>query len=138
MKRGFHKIASLLLAFLVLLSTISFTVEKHYCGRFLVDVAVFSKAKDCGMKMMDHTDSHEIELKKTSCCKDKITVIEGQDELKVSFDQIDLVQQLFVVSFFNSYKNLFLIQGEKRNSYKKYDPPELAQDIRILHETFLI
>ncbi|WP_299217931.1 hypothetical protein [uncultured Aquimarina sp.] len=138
MKKDFQKITSTLLACLVLLSTFSFTVEKHYCGRFLVDVAVFSKAKDCGMKMMGHSDDQNIQMKKKSCCKDEIIVLEGQDELKVSFDQIDFSQQVFIVSYLNSYINLFSLPEEKHLVSKEYSPPERVTDILILHETFLI
>ncbi len=138
MKTGFQKITSLLLACLVLLSTFSFTVEKHYCGRFLVDVAVFSKAKDCGMEMMDHSDDQNIEMKKKSCCKDEIIVLEGQDELKISFDQIDFPQQIFLISFLDSFRYLFSLPKEKHLIYEKYSPPERVIDLLILHETLLI
>ena len=118
MKRFFQKISSLLLASLVLISTFSFTVEKHYCGRFLVDVSVYSKAKDCGMDMMDHDDSSDDHVKKKSCCKDEIVVLEGQDELKVSFDQLEFSDQLFITSFFYSFADLFLFAKE-RSIYSK-------------------
>ncbi|WP_299260359.1 hypothetical protein [uncultured Aquimarina sp.] len=138
MKKVFQKITSILLACLVLLSTFSFTVEKHYCGRFLVDVAVFSKAKDCGMNMMSHSDDQSVRMQKKSCCKDEIIVLEGQDELKVSFDQIDFSQQGFIISYIHSYVNLFSLPEEKHLISKEYSPPERVTDILILHETFLI
>jgi len=50
MKRSFTKITSSLLALLVLLSTLSFTVESHYCGDFLVDVSYVGQADGCGME----------------------------------------------------------------------------------------
>ncbi|SEL64676.1 hypothetical protein SAMN04487910_2906 [Aquimarina amphilecti] len=138
MIKGLQKITSLLLACLVLLSTFSFTVEKHYCGRFLVDVAMFSKAKDCGMEMMDHIDDQNLEIKKKSCCKDEVIVFDGQDELKISFDQIDFPQQIFFVSFLNSYTNSLSLKKERHLIYEDYSPPERVPDILILHETFLI
>ncbi|WP_378178794.1 hypothetical protein [Aquimarina sp. SS2-1] len=137
MRKGFQKITCTVLAFLVLLSTVSFSVEKHYCGRFLVDVAVFSKAKDCGMNMMSHFDDQN-QVKKPSCCKDEIIIVKGQDELKTSFDHIAIPQQIFVASFFYSYIDLFSTGIRKNNFYKEYDPPEVVRDILILHETFLI
>ena len=50
MKKLVFKIASFLLAVLVCLSTLSFTVDKHYCGDFLVDVSFTGDASDCGME----------------------------------------------------------------------------------------
>ncbi len=138
MKKVFSKITSFILACFVLLSTLSFTVEKHYCGRFLVDVAVFSKAKDCGMNMMSHSDEQHTEAKKSPCCKDQIIVIEGQDELKTSFDQIDIPEQIVITSFFYSYVDLFSIKENTKTDYVEYAPPELVCDILLLHETYLI
>ena len=45
-----HKIFSLSMALLVLMSTVSVTIEKHFCGDHLVDVAIFSDAEKCGME----------------------------------------------------------------------------------------
>ena len=51
MKQFFYKIMSLAMAFVVLFSTMSFTVNMHYCGDTLVETAIFHKAKGCGMEM---------------------------------------------------------------------------------------
>ncbi|WP_455429473.1 HYC_CC_PP family protein, partial [Maribacter hydrothermalis] len=37
MKKFYHKILSVIMAFVVLLSTMSFTIDFHYCGDLLVD-----------------------------------------------------------------------------------------------------
>lgn len=39
------------MAFVVLFSTMSFTINMHYCGDTLVETAMFQKAKGCGMEM---------------------------------------------------------------------------------------
>ena len=46
------------LALLVLFSTVSFTIEKHFCGDILVDVAVFTEVEKCAM------EAEEIALEK--------------------------------------------------------------------------
>ena len=100
-RQTLHKIFSVSLALLVLFSTVSFTVEKHYCGDVLVDVSVFSEAENCGMEAME-------KLQKKSCCKDEVDVVEGQDELKISsFEDLDFEQQQFLVAFAYSYLNGF-------------------------------
>ena len=71
----------MLLALMVLFSTVSFTVEKHFCGDVLVDVSVFTDVEKCAMEAM------EMKQKK-SCCKDEVDVLKGQDELKFnSFEE---------------------------------------------------
>ena len=50
-KQIFHKISSFLMAIVVLFSTMSFTINMHYCGDNLVETVIFHKAKGCGMEM---------------------------------------------------------------------------------------
>ncbi|WP_408641377.1 HYC_CC_PP family protein [Salinimicrobium sediminilitoris] len=132
MKRLFQKSGSLIMAFLVLFSTVSFTVDKHFCGEILVDQAVFSEAKTCGMHG-DITTSAEDE-----CCDEEKVVVEGQKELKISFDDLDLDKQVFLSSFTWSYANLFEGEPQAETPFFHYKPPLLVYDIQLLDETFLI
>lgn len=38
------------MALLVFLSTLSFTIESHYCGDVLVDTSMFDAVDTCGME----------------------------------------------------------------------------------------
>lgn len=123
------------MATLVLFSTLSLTVEKHFCGGELVEVAVFSNLdKCCGDKESDKS-SETIEA---SCCKNQLEVIEGQNELKLN-SSIELKQNIeyFVISFFTAYVNLFE-EDENITSYNHYRPPIVVKNIHVLNETFLI
>ena len=44
------QLISMAMAVLVLISTLSVSIEKHYCGDHLVDVAIFAEAEKCGME----------------------------------------------------------------------------------------
>ena len=124
------------MALLVLCSTVSFTVEKHFCGDVLVDVSVFREAEKCAMEDFEK----ELELiTKKACCKDIIDVFEGQDELIVkSFDDFELDNQIFITSYIYSYINLFEGLPQKVIPFKEYSPPNLIEDIIILDQVFLI
>ncbi|WP_430886768.1 HYC_CC_PP family protein [Jejuia spongiicola] len=131
-KLFFHKTFSVLLTLLVLFSTVSFTIEKHYCGDVLVDVSVFVEAEKCEMEALEI-------LQKKTCCKDEINVIQGQDELKFSsFDDLEFEQQLFLASFIYSYVNFFEGLSQQIVPHKNYSPPNLVRDIQVLNDTFLI
>ncbi|WP_339661730.1 hypothetical protein [uncultured Polaribacter sp.] len=80
MKQVFHKIMSFLMAFVVLCSTMSFSVDMHYCGDTLVETAIFHKAKGCGMEM-EKPISEGCEITKKNCCSDQQIVVDGQNEL---------------------------------------------------------
>ncbi|PIA81173.1 hypothetical protein BFR04_15565 [Gaetbulibacter sp. 4G1] len=132
MKLFLHKTFSVLLTLLVLFSTVSFTIEKHYCGDVLVDVSVFVEAEKCEMEALEI-------LQKKTCCKDEINVIQGQDELKFSsFDDLEFEQQQFLASFIYSYVNLFEGLSQQIVPHKNYSPPNLVRDIQVLNDTFLI
>ena len=125
------------MALLLLLSTISWKVEKHYCMGHLVDVAFFLEADTCGMEINSDKDDI-ISQDVISCCDDEVIVIDGQDDLKLSFDDISLDQQLFLVAFTSSYFNLFEGIDENVVPFKDYSPPPLIRDIQILDQSFLI
>nr|WP_240573525.1 hypothetical protein [Aestuariibaculum lutulentum] len=125
------------MAFVVLFTTMSFTVDMHYCGDTLVDMAVFHDAKDCGMQMdMPSTDACTITKK--NCCDDKQVVVEGQDELQQTLEKIAFHQQLFVTSFVYTYINLFEGEEQLDNFYTAYKPPLVSRQIYKLVETYLI
>ncbi len=127
------------LAFVVLFSTVSFTVEKHYCCKMLVDIAILSEVQDCGMNLSSSsTTSNSDEIQKEPCCKNVKTVIEGQDELKNTFDSLELEQQWFVQAFTYSYLELFQFKVERLHNHTTYLPPLLIKDIQVLDETYLI
>lgn len=133
MKSKFHKISAITLSLLVLLSTFSFTVDKHYCGDFLVDVSFTGDAHDCGMEM-DATST-----KKKNCCKDEVVKIEGQDELKLSsFEEISFQNQQFLVTLHVYYQSLFDENLEANFMFREFPPPEIETDFQITNQTFLI
>jgi hypothetical protein len=137
MKKIFHKIMSFTMALLVLFTTMSFTLDMHYCGNTLVETAIFHKAKGCGMEMQKpSTKSCSITVKK--CCTDKQIIFDGQDELQLSFHTLSFEQQQFVASFIYTYINLFEGAEEDVNSYRDYIPPLVVREIFKLDEKYLI
>ena len=131
-----HKVFSVAMALLVLLSTISFTMEKHFCGDTLIDVAIFSKVDTCGTDM--EAISKTITEKK-SCCKDELEIVKGQDKLKkTTFEDLHLDQQIFLTALVYSYTNLFKGLPEQVIPHKDYFPPNLITDIQLLDQVFII
>ena len=137
MKKIFHKIASLLMAFVVLLSTMSFTISMHYCGDTLVETSVFHKAEGCGMEM-ENPSTEGCAVIKKNCCNDQEIAIDGQDELKTPIDAISLEQQVFLASFIYTYINLFEGLKNSVSSFEAYRPPLVIKQIFKFDETYLI
>jgi hypothetical protein len=136
----FRKIVSIAMAFIVLFSTMSFSVDMHYCGDHLVDFNFYEKVDACLMKADNLNSGSEcsITTMDMDCCTDVQFSQDGQDDLKITFDHISFDQQLFLASFVYSYVNLF--EGFDKNivPFGDYSPPPLIRDIQILDQTFLI
>ncbi|MEX0998171.1 MAG: hypothetical protein WDZ45_14055 [Flavobacteriaceae bacterium] len=126
------------MALLVLFSTMSFTVDMHYCGGHLVDKAIFSEVKKCGMEMHTDHNTSKTEIKKPACCEDISITVEGQEELKISLEKHELQTLQFALLFSYSYLNLFEPLSEKHIPFDHYSPPRLIEDLHILNETYLI
>ena len=135
-KQVIHKVFSISLALIVLFSTVSFTIEKHFCGNTLVDVSLFTEADKCKM------ESFEIKLEKITkkpCCKDTVDLIEGQDELNItSNDSFKLINKIVITTFVFTYLNLYEELPNKIIFHKYYSPPNLVFDRQVFDQVFLI
>ncbi|MCK0177674.1 hypothetical protein MWU50_00055 [Flavobacteriaceae bacterium S0862] len=137
MKSKLHKIFSFAMAFVVLFSTMSFTINKHFCGNTLVDTALFVEAKTCGMEEQVSNNTDDA-ITKNNCCSTEELLIEGQDNLKLDFTKFDLQQKIFVSTFVYTYINLFEGITKESIHFKDYSPPLIVKDIHTLDEVYLI
>ena len=138
MKQVFHKIASFLMATVVLFSTMSFTIDMHYCGDELVDTAIFNNANACGMESMGSVINDDCNIVKKECCTDVQLTKNSQDAVKYAIDDLTFNQQIIAVSFIYSYINLFEGLEENIIPFQNYLPPLVVDDIQLLDESFLI
>lgn len=130
MKKVFVKITSVVLALFVLFSTFSFTVEKHYCGDFLMDVSFTGDADDCNTAM---------KTLKRKCCKDEVYKIEGQDELQqFTYHNFDFEKTQFLVTFYISYQDLFVVGESDKVIHIDFPPPDTPRDFQALYQSFII
>ncbi|WP_046758206.1 HYC_CC_PP family protein [Kordia sp.] len=137
MNKVLNKIFVIIMAFVVFVSTMSFTINLHYCGDTLVETSIFNKDKGCGMEM-EKPSTEGCSITKKKCCDDKQLAIEGQDELQLQFDKITFEQQVFIASFVHTY--IYLFEGLDNNvsSYEEYKPPLVIRRIYKIDETYLI
>ena len=126
------------MALLVMLSTVSFTIESHFCGDVLVESTLFGSAKSCGMDLAQTKSSKEDSLEGKNCCNNEQITINGQNELNVSFDNLTNDQQIFVATFVYAYINLFEGLENEVSSFSQYPPPLIVKNIYKLDEAYLI
>lgn len=131
-----HKISSLSLALLVLVSTMSFTVEKHFCCGELVDFSLFSDVEKC----MDNASSlMEVSLIQEDCCAYAIDVVHGQDNVVTHSDTDLIASHPFFVKDNNlSFLDVFTELSSKDIIFANYTSPNLIFDVQIMDQVFLI
>ncbi len=135
-----HKILALILAFIVLFSSFSFTVEKHVCMGEVVDVSYFSEADSCGMIEDEDCDKHDFsgqQMEKEKCCNDIQELIPGNqnEQQAIEFFELDQVQFIFAYAYI--YLNLYEVKEEK-SPFISPSPPLIDKDFQVLYQSFLI
>ena len=127
------------MAFTVLFSTLSFTVEKHYCGNMLVDISFFTEAASCGMEVSEAT-SKEFTITKKNCCKDLEISIQGQENIQnpTSVNLIPCFDTQYILPVGLYSFTITEWEYRQQESFKEYSPPLLTRDIFLLEQHFLI
>jgi hypothetical protein len=133
-----RSILSIVLAFLVLLSSTNFMVGIHYCGGKVQNVAVFTPADECDMEK-SLPPCHRKMMARTHCCDDE-QVIHKADDQKISSAKIQLVIPIAVVA--NSVEvivsEIIPSAALSHTQYYNYDPPLRSCDLTLEHQVLLI
>jgi hypothetical protein len=131
-----QKTFSIIMTLLLLLSTVSFTVEKHFCGDVLIDVAVFRTVEKCAKESLATNQQHPV---KVPCCIDTLDVIEGQNQLTVKrLDDLEVHAQQLLMAHVITCNNLFEVLQKQLISHQNYNPPNLVSDLQVLSQVFTI
>lgn len=139
------------LAFVMLITSVGFTVDMHYCQGQLKSFSFFGKAKSCHdmtdaaqmiscphhKKMMKEDES--CSLDKKDCCENQIHHIQAdQDQAVQTFDFVVNKQlQQFVIAYVVVFCANNLIETDAP-SFISYKPPLILRDIYVLIESFLL
>ena len=113
---------------LVIVSTVSWTVDQHICMGRVVSTAVFSEAAGCGMTMSEDN----------KCCDHKTDTLKGQDDLKHSEVIIDFAPVAIVVE----PVELSIIEpvevAIEAPSVFRPNPPDPPERLHLMYQVFLI
>jgi len=133
--KRFQQLISVAMAMLVFISTLSISIEKHYCGDNLVDVAIFADVQKCESEAPDQGGI----LMTVSCCKDVIDLHEGQDELSLKKTKVlDTNQKVLIMSFAYVFSGSIDLESQNNTPFIHDTPPKPVRDIQVLNEVFLI
>lgn len=138
MKKTISNIAVFFLTALLLFSSVSFTVEKHFCGGQIFSESFFGKTEKCGMDDdLCKAENNNLSVTKKSCCKDEIQFINGSLFEKAPVLKLESNQQNFIV--FNLIDTVLFSQKENESThFKNYFPPPNTHNFNILYQVFRI
>ena len=136
MQKHFHKYISVVLAIIVVFSTISVTLTMHFCGKIVSSVTVLQNVKECcniGEKSEKIT-----QVSKKSCCSTVKITKQSQTEFSTQKDVLTVLQKTIFTSFISVYLSLFSEQDKKDYLYLVYLPPLISKPIYKLDQVYLI
>ena len=131
-----RKISTTLLSFVVLFSSMSFTIDEHYCGTNLIDVSYFGDADNCNSKVTMNSSSSSVN--QNNCCKDETTLLEASIFNKEKFINLKDVDAEVIFYKTNTYLGNFNFIATAIKCCLDLTPPDIVQDIQVLHQAFLI
>ncbi len=128
MQRICLQIFSWTMSLLVLVSTVSWTVDQHICMGRVVGTAVFSEAAGCGMAMSEDN----------KCCDHKTDTLKGQDDLKhseiiIAYTPVAIVVEPFILSIIKPAEVTAEISSGLR-----FHPPDPPERLHLMYQVFLI
>ncbi len=131
-----HQILAVIMAFFVLASTLSWTVEKHYCMGHMVDFSLFGTASSCDMSTGNEESDTPSSL--DSCCEDELIVVDGQDDLNMSYSDLKVKEVSYLLAFTFVRFLPTPKEDKKERFFHTKPPPLLVRDIQLLDQVFLI
>ena len=131
-----HKLFSITLALLVLLSAFTFSVETRQCSFNLLDSVAVSKTKPCCTHLLDST----YERLEKDCCTGKVISVDGLNKVELFSSSSELPRQTLFEYFLRleSLLNFNNIQTTQSDIYTQYNPPSIIFERQIEYQSFLI
>jgi len=137
MKEICRKIAALFLIAIVLLSSSSFSIYKHFCGDNLVTIST-EKLDSCCESEITSQNFNKLIFSEQNCCKNETTIKDIQIFDTNSPNKIAKNTVLFFTSFHHNFIQKTTFVTATKNYYKDFYPPKLVSNKQVLFQTFLI
>ncbi len=139
MNKIIQQIGALFLSLLIMMTTVSFTVDFHVCAGSVVDVSFAQEELSCTAALMGElsNEAHNA-MREMGCCDDLQFQIEGQDEVQYGTEiiQLDTMEDMLAVKQSSEVEYLHI--SDVPNLYTTYIPPPLIPDVQILYQTFIL
>ena len=148
-----YRFIAVLMAFLMLFTSLGLSVDMHICQGHLKSFNFFGKAKSCyeladadSMKECTANQHKKLikkadgcSLKQADCCQNRLLQLISDQDQEVESNHFAISQplQTFVVAFVAVFLNETTVETDVAN-HVSYIPPLIQKDIYVLLETFLL
>ena len=136
MKGVFKKVTAVFMVTILLLSTTSFSVYKHFCGDNLVAISTEKVDSCCDSETT--LKSNKLNFSEKDCCKNETALKNIQLFDATSSIKIAKSQTLFLTSFYYIFIKKSTFVNLTKNYYKDFPTPKLVINKQVLFQTFLI
>ena len=149
LQRTYRPIA-LLMALLLLTSSVSFAVDMHFCKGELKSISFWGKAPSCHEQVAAKVSCHhhrkmmaekgEAALEKSNCCDNRTVQVEADHERQTQ-TAMELELNPSLQYFLMAYTVSLLPAEDIARTlapYLNYKPPLILRDIPVLNQSFLL
>ncbi len=145
-----YRFFAITMASLMLLTSISFMVDVHFCGDRLVTVNFFGKAQTCHEMIDAAPDCPNHEQMVTAhadcsvdgedCCHNESLHFEADQDRQIQLIDFNSNQSLlqFVIAYVNVSHFATIKATTEKSAYAQYRPPLISRDYSVLFQSFLI
>lgn len=145
-----YRIVAFLLAILVLVTSVGFSVDMHFCQDDFKSFSLIGKAKNChDVAIKKSTCKHHKatvqqekpceKLDKKDCCENRTLTLDADQDQQlqnVDFTLSKQVEQFVTAFIYAFYKDKFTEEADI--FFANYRPPLIQKDIPVLIQSFLI
>lgn len=158
--RTYQAVISVTLSLLMLMTSLTLLIDKHYCKGELQSVSFLNKAKSCHsepskigqeevhkMTACPHhqktatssTAQNNHDLNEEGCCQNKTTIIQADNDLAKSDLPLPIFQQFqpFVIAYLLVFHTKTTADRASLRDMA-YQSPIFSRDIYVLSEAFLL
>lgn len=132
------KLLAVILSFVILITSMGFTISSHICAgkRVKTVVGISDSDVSCGMEIAD-SDCGKETMVKSNCCQDEFQKIQMDEDYTQQYNKVEF-NKGFVAVLFTIVFDLFSSKASQEFFYSDYSPPPLVRDIPVLIQSFLI
>ena len=130
---------SIVLSFLLLLSSSGLAYAQHFCGEYMMEakITLGEKHLSCGM-VMELPGCDDSPTEKPGCCENEYTHVDLDDNFaKASFD-LELPSQWVLVTVISTFQPQVSLSSKPPVLLGNHDPPEPERLLYKRYETYLI